>query len=68
MPSFDQNDNLTKLLYSKFIVKGVKPINHDAIVNKLRRQSRESNQPKKNHTRSTSQATRENIVRQANTK
>lgn len=39
LPAFDKNDNLTNLLYSKFIVKGVRPINYEAIVQKIRRNS-----------------------------
>ena len=32
LPSMSNDDKLTKLLYSKFIVKGVKTINQEAIV------------------------------------
>jgi len=38
LPSHSRNDSLTKILYSKFIVKGVTPINKDAIINRLKGQ------------------------------
>ena len=36
LPSFEPNDKLTKMLYSKFLVKGVKPINSGIMMSKLK--------------------------------
>ena len=56
LPAFQKHDNLTKLLYSKFMVKGVKPINEEAILSKLGKNSstkhnRKSTQAYTNHSK-----------------
>jgi hypothetical protein len=35
MPSFIKEDKISKLLYSKFLVKGVKPLHTVAVQSKL---------------------------------
>lgn len=64
MPAANRNENITKMLYSKFVVKGVRPINHDAIVRKLKENTQGGQGvSKKSLTKSNSQGKKEIIVR-----
>jgi hypothetical protein len=63
LPAFDRNDTLTKLLYSKFIVKGVRPINEQAIMSKFIKKGGSQKHQRKT-TQDTANCTKEAIVRE----
>lgn len=37
LPAFEPDNKLTKILYSKFLVKGVRPINCDLMLSKVKK-------------------------------
>lgn len=37
LPAFEPDNKLTRILYSKFLVKGVRPINSDLMLSKVKK-------------------------------